>query len=199
MDSTLVLVGDSVTDCGRSRTDDAELGAGWAWLVGAALPDVQVINRGISGNRAVDLAARWDTDVLSLRPDAIAIMIGINDTWRRYDRDDPTSTAAFAATYAELVRRTAEAGVARVILLEPVLTPVVDAQWTWREDLDPKISAIRRIALEQHLELIPTDALFNTATPHLPLGALATDGVHPTPEGHRTIAEAFLTTYRVRR
>lgn len=196
MERCLVLVGDSVTDCGRDRTDDASLGSGWAGLVAADLPDRRVINRGISGNRACDLVARWDDDVLALHPDTVAIMIGINDTWRRYDSDDATSTDAFAADYAALVERTLAAGVQRVILLEPVLTPVDDPQWAWREDLDPKISSIRRLAQRHGLELVPTDALLNATAAVRPIGELAADGVHPTPAGHRMIADAFLQTYR---
>lgn len=198
MERCLVLAGDSVTDCGRDRTDDDSLGNGWAALVAAEVADERVINRGISGNRVGDLVARWDDDVLALRPDTVAIMIGINDTWRRYDRDDPTSTEEFAAGYAELITRSQAAGVQRMIMLEPVLTPVEDAQWAWREDLDPKITAIRRLAQRHGLELVPTDAVLNATAAVLAVGELAADGVHPTPAGHRLIADAFLQTYRGR-
>ncbi|GAB3758256.1 SGNH/GDSL hydrolase family protein [Microlunatus parietis] len=196
MGQRLVLVGDSVTDCGRDREDAGSLGSGWVSVVGAELPDVTVINRGISGNRVRDLVARWDADVLAAGPDTVGIMIGINDTWRRYDRDDPTSTEAFAAGYGELLDRTAAAGVARVILLEPVLTPIDDPQWAWREDLDPKISAVRRLAQRYGHELVPTDAVMNATAATRPLGELAPDGVHPSAAGHRVIAETFLQTYR---
>lgn len=192
------MVGDSVTDCGRDREDDGALGHGWVSVVGAELPDVTVINRGISGNRVRDLVARWDADVLAAGPDTVGIMIGINDTWRRYDRDDPTSTESFAADYQTLLDRTRAAGVSRVILLEPVLTPVEDAQWSWREDLDPKISAVRRLAQRHGLELVPTDAVMNATAATRPVGELAGDGVHPSEAGHRVIADAFLQTYRAR-
>ncbi|MFC7622127.1 SGNH/GDSL hydrolase family protein [Microlunatus sp. GCM10028923] len=198
MGQRVVLVGDSVTDCGRDREDDGSLGHGWVSVVGAELPDVTVINRGISGNRVRDLVARWDADVLAAGPDTVGIMIGINDTWRRYDRDDATSTEAFAADYQTLLDRTSAAGVGRVILLEPVLTPVSDPQWDWREDLDPKISAVRRLAQRHGLELVPTDAVMNATAATRPLGELAGDGVHPSEAGHRVIADAFLQAYRGR-
>ncbi len=196
MERPLVLVGDSVTDCGRDRSDNTSTGSGWAGLVAAELTDRPVINRGISGNRVRDLVARWDDEVLDLKPDTVGLMIGINDTWRRYDRDDPTSTDDFAADYADLIERTRAAEVRRLILLEPVLTPVDEPQWGWREDLDPKITAIRRLAQRSGLELVPTDAVLNAAAAITPLGELAADGVHPTESGHRLIASTFLQTYR---
>jgi lysophospholipase L1-like esterase len=77
-----------------------------------------------------------------------------------------------------------------------VLTPVDDAQWAWREDLDPKITTIRRLAQRHGLELVPTDALLNVTAAVRPVGELAADGVHPTAAGHGMIADAFLQTFR---
>lgn len=191
----LILAGDSVTDCGRDRTDDASYGTGWACMVSEGLTQTPVLNRGISGNRVRDLQARWDADVTSHRPHTVAIMIGINDTWRRYDRDDPTSTEDFGRSYADLLTRTRSCGAARIILLEPILVPVREEQWSWREDLDPKITMMRRLAVEYACEIVPTDAIMNAAAPSLPTGALAADGVHPTPLGHQLIADAFLADY----
>ena len=46
-------------------------------------------NRGISGNKVHQLAARWDKDCLELKPDVLSILIGVNDIWHglngRYD------------------------------------------------------------------------------------------------------------------
>ncbi|HOG50808.1 MAG TPA: GDSL family lipase, partial [Lentisphaeria bacterium] len=64
----VLFQGDSVTDCGRSRDNDALLGGGYAGMVAAqfsaAYPDINVrfLNRGISGNRSKDLVARWQND-----------------------------------------------------------------------------------------------------------------------------------------
>ncbi|MFP3394430.1 GDSL-type esterase/lipase family protein, partial [Brevibacillus sp. SIMBA_076] len=66
--------------------------------IAAALPAAQVVNVGISGNRAVDLEARWDDDVEPTSPDVLTIYIGVNDMWRRYDRDDETTAEDFEAT-----------------------------------------------------------------------------------------------------
>ena len=196
---TIVLTGDSITDAGRDRSDLASRGSGYAALVGEALPGERVVNTGISGNRVTDLQARWDDDVLAHSPAVLSIMIGINDTWRRYDSDDPTSTESYALGYRDIVMRAQAAGVARIILVEPFLLPVREEQWSWREDLDPKIQAVRRLASDLGTQYLATDGPFAQRAAALgPAGAssLAHDGVHPTPEGHRFIADLWLARYR---
>ena len=60
--SALVFVGDSITDAGRDRGDAGSLGDGFVSLVadelGRGEASVRVVNVGIAGNRAVDLAGR---------------------------------------------------------------------------------------------------------------------------------------------
>jgi acyl-CoA thioesterase-1 len=188
---TIVFAGDSVTDCGR-REDPAGLGDGYVKILydvlGADRP--RIVNVGISGNRAVDLAARWDVDVLKHEPDLVSVLIGINDTWRRYDKDDPTSTEAFEASYRELLEPVA----AKLVLVEPFLLPVKAEQRAWREDLDPKIEVVRRLATEYDALLVPADVEFNRQALTVGATTLAGDGVHPTAAGHRLLAELWRRT-----
>ena len=93
--SRVLMIGDSITDCGRDRgaPDDTPeaLGNGYVAIANAliavegAARKITVANRGISGNTIRDLAARWETDVLALRPDWLTVMIGVNDVWRAFD------------------------------------------------------------------------------------------------------------------
>ncbi|SED51704.1 SGNH/GDSL hydrolase family protein [Ruania alba] len=193
---TILLTGDSITDCGRDRSDLSSLGEGYAALVAADAPEKRVINTGIGGNRVVDLQARWDEDVLAHSPDVLSIMIGINDTWRRYDSDDPTPTEVYEDGYRELLTRTRAAGVRRIILIEPFLLPVREDQWAWREDLDPKIQAVRRLAAEFGAEYLATDGPLTQTASRTSPEFLAHDGVHPTPAGHRFLADLWLDNYR---
>ncbi|MBE7699919.1 SGNH/GDSL hydrolase family protein [Oerskovia sp. Sa1BUA8] len=200
--SRAVLVGDSITDAGRLAEGEFGLGHGYAARVAGVCGrhGVEVLNRGVSGHRVVDLQARWDDDVLALEPDLVSIKIGINDTWRRYDREDATSTEAFEAGYRDLLDRTrAGAPQAAIVLVEPFLVPVRAEQWAWREDLDPKIQVVRRLAAEQGLALVATDGPFAQAVATSGLGpqAWAYDGVHPTPAGHDLLAEAWLAAVRL--
>ena len=193
---TILLTGDSITDAGRDRSDLASWGSGYAALIGEALAAETVINTGISGNRVVDLQGRWDVDVLAHSPAVLSIMIGINDTWRRYDRDDPTSTEAYETGYRDIITRAQQAGVERIILVEPFVLPVTPEQWAWREDLDPKIQAVRRLAAELGTGYVATDGPLAQRATVVGAPALAGDGVHPTPEGHRFLADLWLAEYR---
>ncbi|MFG1909325.1 SGNH/GDSL hydrolase family protein [Kribbella sp. NPDC048928] len=189
---TIVFAGDSVTDCGR-RTDPDGLGDGYVRNVyddlsgrlGERRPSI--VNAGISGNRAVDLAARWATDVLAHDPALVSILIGINDTWRRYDENDPTTPEAFEASYRELLDSLS----CPVVLMEPFLLPVKDGQETWREDLDPKLDVVRKLAVEYGAILVPTDVELTKQAATAGAATLAGDGVHPSAAGHRALADLW--------
>jgi acyl-CoA thioesterase-1 len=191
--TTVTFFGDSITDAGR-RTDPDELGNGYVRLLAAQLPEVTVRNAGISGNRVVDLQRRLDEDVLAGRPDVVSIMIGINDTWRRFDRDDPTSAEAYETGYSDVLTRITEAG-ARAILLEPFVLPVTEEQATaWREDLQPRIDAVHRLGSQFDAPVVPLDVELNKLATETGSAALAEDGVHPTERGHAEIARLWRST-----
>lgn len=192
----VLFQGDSITDAGRDRDDDSSLGNGYVGLVAekltAADPGRRVLNRGVSGDRVADLRARWQRDTLDLAPDLLSVMVGINDTWRRYDAGDVTTVEDYAQDYRVILGQARDAG-ARLVLVEPFLVPVDDAQWAWREDLDPRIHAVRRLAEEFDAALLAADGLLNQAAREAGSAeAVARDGVHLTPAGHACLAAAWL-------
>jgi acyl-CoA thioesterase I len=198
-DGALVLFqGDSITDAGRDRYDSNHLGYGYAMMASAwfsalyPAKSVRFLNRGIGGNRVLDLQSRWQEDCLDLRPSWVSIMIGINDTWRRYDKNDPTSVQDYEAAYRAILEQTREHMNARLILCEPFVLPMPQDREAWREDLDPKIAAVRRLAREFAAILVPLDGIFAQAATQRELAFWAGDGVHPTSAGHALIAQSWL-------
>ncbi|WP_349425690.1 GDSL-type esterase/lipase family protein [Microbacterium sp. LWS13-1.2] len=195
LSTTLVFAGDSITDSGHDRYDATSLGDGYVALIARAVgDDATVVNKGIGGDRAVDLAARWD-DVLAAQPDVLTVYIGVNDMWRRFDNDDPTSAEDFEATVAELLEAAREAGVDRFVLVEPFFVPVSEGQAAWLEDLDPKRAAIRRLAERFDATLVPLHDSVGAAAAEHGAAEIVPDGVHPTAQGAALIADAWLAAY----
>lgn len=196
--ATVLFQGDSITDAGRSRENDSDLGHGYAAMTAAWFSalypesNVRFLNRGISGNRAKDLQARWQVDCLDLAPTWVSILIGINDTWRRYDSDDPTSAEAYEAAFRDILTQTRDRLDAQIIILEPFVLPTPPDRATWRVDLDPKLAVARKLAREFNALFVPLDGPFAAAATQREMAFWLGDGVHPTPAGHALIAQAWL-------
>jgi acyl-CoA thioesterase I len=196
----ILFQGDSITDCGRDREGRGvrQLGTGYPFLVASLLAarypglGLAFTNRGISGNRARDLEARWDADCLALAPDVVSILIGINDTWRRYDRGDATSTEAFRDSYRSILSRTRDRLGAKIVICEPFVLPSLPDRVAWRDDLDPKIAAARSLAREFGAIYVPFDGMFAAASTTVDPAYWAADGVHPTDAGHALMAEEWI-------
>jgi lysophospholipase L1-like esterase len=199
-EGTLLFYGDSITDCGRDyKTPDA-LGGGYVSFIRAQLgcrrPSVnrRVLNMGINGNCIYDLEKRLETDVLAHSPAVVTILIGINDTWRRFDSNITSSAVDFRDTYRRILGQI----VARVtprpqlVLMEPFVLPYPEDRRGWRFDLDPRITVVRDLAVEFQADLIPLDGMFSAAATRAPASYWLGDGVHPTPAGHALIANAWL-------
>lgn len=105
----VLFQGDSITDAGRDYADPHHLGDGYPKYAAEAIrerfPDetFEFINLGISGNRTTDLLERWQKDCIAVQPDVLSILIGINDTWRRYDSNLPMTVEEYEANYRRLV------------------------------------------------------------------------------------------------
>lgn len=192
----ILFTGDSITDCDRDRSDPASLGLGYVNMLVEHLrterPNLRFRNTGISGNRTGDLLARWDRDCIDLQPDWVSIMVGINNTWRRYDSNDPTPDDLFETEYRALLDRVNNETRARIIMCSPFLLHVDESVARMREDLDPKIQLLKGLAEEFDAVWVDFDAAFVAAQlRHIPY-YWAEDGVHPSVAGHALMAETWL-------
>ena len=114
MGKLILFQGDSVTDCGRTSSGDPDgnLGVGYPYFITARLwadrlgEEIETVNRGISGNRVVDLYARWKIDALNLNPDVLSILIGVNDVWHEQSHQEGVDAELFEETYRVLLRYT---------------------------------------------------------------------------------------------
>lgn len=202
----LVMIGDSVTDCGRSRPFGdgikGETGNGYVSLVQAELtafrPDlgIRVINTGTSGNTVRDLKDRWETDVIELKPDWLSIMIGINDVWRQFDapfqKEKHVYLDEYTQTLDELVNITKPLVKGLVLMTPYYIEP--NAGDPMRAVMDRYGLAVRDIAKKYGTYFADTQAAFNKALVFINSNAFTWDRVHPNLAGHIILAREFLNT-----
>ena len=200
----LVMIGDSVTDCGRARPVGEGLfgavGTGYVGyvnaLLDAAYPErhIRVVNMGTSGNTVLDLEARWQTDVVDLKPDWLSIMIGINDVWRQFDCPLQTEIHVSPETYArtlEQLVRTTKPLVKGIVLMTPYyLEP--NRQDAMRARMDEYGAIARDIATREGTLFVDTQAAFDAYFREYHPNNVAWDRVHPNHLGHMVLARAFL-------
>ena len=191
MEKVNVFIGDSVTDCGRDI--EPPFGDGYVReIVRSGELSGEIINVGTSGHRLIDLEKRWQVDVLEHKPTLVSVAIGINDTWRRYDDNDPTSLEDFRERYLRVLQTTKAAFKPQFVLCEPFLLAVRDEMNTWREDLDPKIEVVHEMAKEFDAVIVPFDKYLNELALTIPMVEIAEDGIHPTVFAHAEMAKLWL-------
>jgi len=202
--STILFIGDSITDGGRARTGNDynhTMGQSYAYILSARLgnglaeKNLTFINRGISGNRITDLQARWKTDVLDLKPDVLSILVGINDTLLANGKERPEQ---YEQIYDQLLKETIAAlPNTRIIIGEPFLLPVGKYKANYLAvlaEVKKRQAIVARLAGKYHLPLIRYQQAFDNACHRAPAEHWSWDGVHPHYAGHGLMAETWLKT-----
>lgn len=198
----IVFQGDSITDAGRSRDPqepNAGLGGGYAALAAARLladhpkQGLQIHNRGISGNRVVDLYARWKVDTLNLRPDILSILIGVNDSWHGFNHNNGVEVDRYAQFYRMLLEWTLkELPKVKIVLIDPFVLPIGAVSPEWLPEIEARGQAVQRLAADFGLTRISAQAIFDEAAEKAPLEYWLRDGVHPTLAGHQLLCDAWI-------
>lgn len=193
MSQKWVFIGDSITECGRFE-DPRNIGDGYVKMIQDELApkkDVEIFNKGVGGNRVTDLAARWEQDVLSLKPALVSISIGINDVWRQLDQPQMKQVYPdeFKAVLANLLAETKHVG-AEIILMEPTIIEE-NHESVGNQKLIPYVDIVRELAAKYEATLVPT----HTAFLQTKKTNLTTDGVHMTDVGNRLMADTWLEAY----
>jgi lysophospholipase L1-like esterase len=201
----LIFIGDSITDCGRRRPVGEgpyaqALGDGYVSLVDSALtaayPDyeIHVVNMGVAGNTIRDLRVRWRSDVLEMHPSWLAIMIGINDVWRRFDppmlAEQAISTEEYVETLESLIQQ-ARPSLLGLILMTPYLLEK-DRGEPMRALMDQFGAAMRHAAEKHNAVFVDTQAAFDVVLRWLQPAQLAEDRIHVNQAGHAILARALL-------
>jgi lysophospholipase L1-like esterase len=187
---TIVAIGDSITQAGGYLLDvDAVLAQQYPRL---KIP--KVVNKGISGQKAEELVARFDNDVVKLKPAVVTISIGINDVWHRLGAPpDEKILAAYRKNVSKMVDQAQKAGI-RVILLTPTVIGE-DPNTEGNKRLVAYVKAEREIAAEKKCQIVDLRGMFLKALKKKPAAEktwLTSDGVHMKAPGDAIMAIGVL-------
>ena len=201
----ILFQGDSITDAGRNREalpeSNAGYGAGYPGLVAARIfgdhlgNGYNIINRGISGNRVVDLYARWKKDCLNLEPDVLSILIGVNDTWHeKVDIRNGVEVERYAVIYDMLLEWTVKTlPQIKLVLMEPFVLETGAVSADWLPEIAARGAVVKELAEKYNAVFIPCQQIVNDAAAKAgSFDLILRDGVHPSLMGHQVLADAWL-------
>lgn len=200
----ILFQGDSITDAGRSRENESLPGEGYPNRVKEALQfecpnEYTMYNRGISGNRVVDLYARIKADIINLKPDYMSILIGVNDVWHEFLGKNGVDAEKYFKIYSMLIEEIKEAlPDVKIMILEPFALKGIGNEEYWEEfqqEVFKRAEKSKEIAEKYNLTFVPLQEKFDVATKLATNDYWLMDGVHPTTPGHELIKREWMKAF----
>lgn len=202
----ILFQGDSITDAGRARDNDINIGVGYPLLVKASLgfenPEkYEFFNRGISGNRVVDVYARIKNDIINLKPDVMSILIGVNDVWHEFS-ESPNGVDAekYFKIYDMLISEVKNAlPDIKIMIMEPFVLKACATEEKWdgfNTEVKKRAQMAKKISEKHNLPYICLQEGFDKLSENVPTSYWLGDGVHPTAMGHEYIKNQWMETFK---
>lgn len=185
-----------------------DLGGGYVSLVAARLlcddPDMKIYNRGVGGNRILDMYARWEEDAMALDVDVISIHNCINDIGYSLRLQVGASQEKFEQIYDMLLTETRQRKPNVKLLLcdgyildtkynwEPFGTDVHDGYDVWHKEIVERGEIIKGLAKKHGAIFVPFRAAMEEALTKAPNVFWSEDCIHPTLAGSELLARTWL-------
>ena len=215
----VVFLGDSITAAGVYDKEIAQpsgdtfvypISTGFITLLNENVgDDVELIGKGVSGDKVSNLLERYKKDVLSLNPDIVFIYIGINDVWHKYDFGTGTDIIFYENGLKKIIGDLKNQG-ARVVLCTPTVIGENTGAFTlvnkfkdietmeiMNGDLDAYSDVIRKLSSELNTDLLDLREIFmnyisKNNPNNEPSGITTYDGVHLNDLGNKLIADEMI-------
>jgi lysophospholipase L1-like esterase len=203
----VVFLGDSITQNAVINSDKFK---GFISLLGENVDqNIELIGKGIGGDKVSDLLTRYRDDVIKLNPDMVFIYIGINDVWHKYDYGTGTDIDLYENGLRQIITDLKENGV-EVILCTPTVIGENKGEFTlvnqfknietmeiMNNDLDDYSDIIRKLSREFDTKLLDLRKIFmqyisENNPGNKSKGVLTTDGVHLNNIGSKLIADEMI-------
>jgi lysophospholipase L1-like esterase len=143
---------------------EAELSQHFLWQ------DTTVLNRGVNGEEAPDMLARFDTSVIAEKPDLVIWQTGTNSVLRDHPLDPKATVLHEGLARLKAIR-------ADVILIDPQYAPKVIA----KPEAEGMVAQIAATAKEQSVDVFRRFSLMKHwyQNDHMPFDAFVSpDGLH---------------------
>ena len=202
----VLFYGDSITAAGRNYDllhGEEAMGRGYVkyaaeGLYARGFAEADLINRGISGNRIVDLYARIKVDCWNHEPDFISILIGVNDVWHEVDGKNGVELDRFEKMYRILIEDTKKAlPNVKMMLCEPFVLKgeATTAKWEQFLEVYKYAEVVQKLAKEYGLYYLPLQETLTKAAANATAAEYLRDGVHPAEAGAKLIANEWLKAF----
>ena len=203
----VIFLGDSITQNAVINSEDFK---GFISLLEENVnQNIELIGKGIGGDKVSDLLTRYRDDVIKLNPDIVFIYIGINDVWHKYDYGTGTDIDLYENGLRQIINDLKENGV-EIILCTPTVIGENKGEFTlvnqfkdietmeiMNNDLDDYSDVIRKLSKEFDTKLLDLRKIFmqfisENNPENKSKGVLTTDGVHLNNLGSKLIADEMI-------
>ena len=212
----ILFQGDSITDAGRNRSDQAVnsgLGDGFVTMIagelGCKYPHINVVNRGMGGDRIVDVYRRWLEDMRNVEFDMISILVGVNDVGNTLRLNKGSDTERFAFIYDRMLEEVRQSHPeAKIVLCQSFLlrrdlagtgkehpifgNDICENYDHWAELLAEQTPVIRALAEKYDAIYVPFWEALKEAEKRMPAEDLIPDGGHMTARGNYILTQTWL-------
>lgn len=198
-DSKILFIGDSITDVKFNRRKRFTIKGKNVYALQLKKrfkkysKNIKVEIKGIASNRTYHVYDRLTPDCISLKPDVVIMLIGVNDAWENYVPEKyPPLLRPMEPHIREIYRRLrTELPNTQILYLMPFLIDAVEEKFPYHKTLDEFREVLKSIALENGATVLDLQEVFYQAQKSVEPEKLAVDGIHPTNLGHKVMADAI--------
>ena len=205
----VIFLGDSITQQAENSEGEGTYKGFITSLRENVSQEVELINKGIGGNKVSDLLLRYDDDVLKLKPNIVFVYIGINDVWHKYDWGTGSDIDIYEKGLRKIISDIKALG-AKIILCTPTVIGEnsgefklnnnfkdIDTMEIMNKDLDAFSDVVRNLSSEFNTELLDLrkkfkDYISENNDQNMSKGILTSDGVHLNNKGNELIANEMI-------
>lgn len=196
----LIFLGDSITDARRLWLKEYQgLGNGYVWLLKKKLEEQgdhrEILNKGHDGFTLPFLLRTLERDCLRHHPEAVSLLIGINDVAVSMNTGKDLEEQEFGANYDLILKRLLEHGIKDLFLLGPFLFPKPLEFLNWMEEVKNAEAVMAQTARRYSLPFLPLLDKMNKAAETYGIDQLTADGVHLTNFGQELLATWWMETF----